>query len=357
MQRRDFIFTSAAFSAMTAGAFLSGASQARTPQRPLAFDAMGELRTNYEPALIRRMQQSGIDAITVTLCDPKSYEGEAFVEALKAVREHDAFIAAHPQLLVKATKTDHIDIARRNGQIAVFYLFQNSTQFGRDLNNVDKFYQLGVRSAQLTYNDQNWAGSGCKELGANGLTLFGRDLIDRMNQCGMLLDLSHVNMQTMGEAIRHSAKPVIISHTALSSVHTNTRNTSDENLRLLAQRGGVVGICQIRPFLTQLRDGALEDYFRHIDHAVNICGSDHVGIGSDRDHRVVEMDEAYIAELKAEEGSNFNESEWPLFINELNGPHRMEILWDGLRKRGYPAGTAEKIMGTNVRRIYQEVIG
>lgn len=357
MQRRDFILTSAAFSAISAGGILSTPAHGRTALRPLSFDAMGELRTNYTPALIRQMQQSGVDAITVTLCDPKSYEGQAFVDALKAVREHDAFIAAHPQLLVKATKVDHIDIARRNGQIAVFYLFQNTTQFGRDLGNVDKFYQLGVRSAQLTYNDQNWAGSGCKELGANGLTLFGRELIERMNQCGMLLDLSHVNMQTMGEAIRHSAKPVIISHTALSSVYTNIRNTSDENLRLLANRGGVAGICQLRPFLTNVRDGALEEYYRHIDRAVQICGTDHVGIGSDRDHRVVEMDEAYIAELKAEEGANFNETEWPLFINELNGPRRMEVLWDGLRQRGYPAGTVEKIMGTNVRRIYQEVIG
>lgn len=357
MHRRQFISAGALLAA--SAAFNSAAAQglASATARPITFDAMGELRTNYDASLIRQMQQSGIDAITVTLCDPKLYEGEAYVEAIKAIREHDAFIESHPNLLVKATNVSHIDIARRNGQIAVFYLFQNTTQFGRDLNNVDMFYKMGVRSSQLTYNDQNWAGSGCKEAGANGLTHFGRDLIAKMNERHMLIDLSHANMQTMGEAIRASRVPVIVSHTAASSLFTNIRNSSDENLRLLAQRGGVAGVCQIRPFVSTKHEGALEDYFLHIDHVYKVCGSDHVGIGSDRDHRVIEMTEEYIAELKAEEGSNFKAEEWPLYINELNGPRRMEVLWEGLRRRGYGATDVEKIMGRNVRRLYQEVIG
>lgn len=353
MERREFLWSSAAFAAATT----ASPAFAREKPRPLSFDAMGELRLTYTPDLIRQMQQSGIDAITVTLCDPKSYEAQAYEEALQAVRDHDAFIAANPSLVRKAMRTADIDAARRDGQIAVFYLFQNTVQFGRDLDRVDQFHDLGVRSAQITYNDQNWAGSGCKELGTNGLTHFGKALIERMNARRMLIDLSHANMQTMADSIRASKAPVIISHTAASSVFENTRNTTDENLRLLAERGGVVGICQIRPFVTTKRQGALEEYFRHIDHAVRICGADHVGIGSDRDHRVIRMDAAYVAELKAEEGANFNEAEWPLYIDELNGPRRMEVVWDGLRKRGLGSATIEKIMGANVRRIYQEVIG
>lgn len=353
MQRREFLWSGAAFAAAAA----ASPALAREKLRPLSFDAMGELRLTYEPALIRQMHKSGIDAITVTLCDPKAYEVQAYEEALAAVRDHDAFIAAHPQLVRKATQVSDIEAARRDGQIAVFYLFQNTVQFGRDLDRVDQFHDLGVRSAQITYNDQNWAGSGCKELGANGLTHFGQALIERMNARRMLIDLSHANMQTMADAIRASQAPVIISHTAASSVFANTRNTTDDNLRLLARHGGVVGLCQIRPFLTTKHEGALEEYFRHINHAVNICGADHVGIGSDRDHRVIRMDPAYVAELKAEEGANFNEAEWPLYINELNGPTRMEVVWDGLRARGHSAAVTEKIMGTNVRRIYQEVIG
>lgn len=354
MDRRKFILSGAAVSA--AVAFAPGVA-ARAAARPLTFDAMGEVRFEYDAALIGQMRASGLDAITVTLCDPKAYEGQAYEEAIQAVLDHDAHIAKHPDLFLKATKTSDIDVARKNGQLALFYLFQNSTQFGRDLDNVDLFHKLGVRSAQITYNDQNWAGAGCKELGAHGLTHFGRDLVARMNERGMLIDMSHANMQTMADTITASKAPVIVSHTACMAVHSNIRNTTDANLRLLADKGGVAGICQMRPFLTTKRADALPEYFRHIDHAVKVMGADHVAIGSDRDHRIVEMTDAYIAELKAEEGANFHEPDWPLFINELNGPRRMEVVWDGVRKLGYPASTVEKIMGTNVRRIYQEVIG
>ena len=354
MDRRKFILSGAAVSA--AVAFAPGVA-ARAAARPLTFDAMGEVRFEYDAALIGQMRASGLDAITVTLCDPKAYEGQAYEEAIQAVLDHDAHIAKHPELFLKATKTSDIDVARKNGQLALFYLFQNSTQFGRDLDNVDLFHKLGVRSAQITYPDQNWAGAGCKELGAHGLTHFGRDLVARMNERGMLIDLSHANMQTMADTITASNVPVIVSHTACMAVHSNIRNTTDANLRLLADKGGVAGICQMRPFLTTKRADALPEYFRHIDHAVKVMGADHVAIGSDRDHRVVEMTDAYIAELKAEEGANFHEPDWPLFINELNGPRRMEVVWDGVRKLGYPASTVEKIMGTTVRRVYQEVIG
>jgi len=354
MDRRKFILSGAAVSAAVA---FAPSVAARAAARPLTFDAMGEVRFEYDATLIGQMRASGLDAIAVTLCDPKAYEGQAYEEAIQAVLDHDAHIAKHPELFLKATKTSDIDVARKNGQLALFYLFQNSTQFGRDLDNVDLFHKLGVRSAQITYNDQNWAGAGCKELGANGLTHFGRELVARMNERGMLIDLSHANMQTMGDTITASKVPVIVSHTACMAVHSNIRNTTDANLRLLADKGGVAGICQMRPFLTTKRDDALPEYFRHIDHAVKVMGADHVAIGSDRDHRVVEMTDAYIAELKAEEGANFHEPDWPLFINELNGPRRMEVVWDGVRKLGYPASTVEKIMGTNVRRIYQEVIG
>ena len=354
MDRRQFILSGAALSAAMA---VAPGAAARAPARPLTFDAMGEVRFEYDAALIGQMRASGLDAITVTLCDPKVYEGQAYEEAVQAVLDHDAHIAKPPELFLKATKASDIDVARKNGQLALFYLFQNSTQFGRDLDNVDLFRKLGVTSAQITYNDQNWAGAGCKELGANGLTHFGRELVGRMNEQRMLIDLSHSNMQTMADTIAASKVPVIVSHTACMAVHSNIRNTTDANLRLLADKGGVAGICQMRPFLTTKRDDALPEYFRHIDHAVKVMGTDHVAIGSDRDHRVVEMTDAYVAELKAEEGANFNADDWPLFINELNGPRRMEVVWDGVRKLGYPASTVEKIMGTNVLRIYQDVIG
>jgi membrane dipeptidase len=250
-----------------------------------------------------------------------------------------------------------VEEARRSGRLAVFYLFQNSVQFGDDLDRVDMFYRLGLRSSQLTYNDRNAAGVGCRADDEGGLTDYGRELIDRMNRVGMIVDLSHANMRTMSEAIAHSSVPVHISHTACDGLYPHIRNTTDANLRALADRGGVVGICQLRPFLTHEKADNLHAYFDHIDHAVNVAGVDHVCIGSDRDHRVIEMTPEYVAELRREEGSQVQNSELPYFIDELNGPGRMEVVWDGLVEQGYGSGDVERIMGQNLLRLYRDVVG
>jgi membrane dipeptidase len=214
---------------------------------------------------------------------------------------------------------------------------------------------MGLRSCQLTYNTRNQVGVGCWEDG--GLTAFGREVIARMNERRMLIDLSHANMTTMAEAIAASRAPVIISHTACQAVHAHRRNTTDENLRRLAGRGGVVGICQMRPFLTPKKSDNLASYFDHLVHAIRVAGVEHVGIGSDRDHRVIRLTPEYLAELKREEGSQVQESELPYFIDQLNGPRRMEVVWDGLVKRGLRPHDVELVMGGNVRRLYREVIG
>lgn len=326
-------------------------------QRPdaLIWDAMGELREEYDAALLRDMLGSGMDAITITLCDPKPEGAEALELAIDSLLQHDRFLANHPEFFVKATSVADVDRARREGKLAVFYLYQNTVQFGKDLDRVDMFHRLGLRGCQLTYNTKNHAGVGCWEEG--GLTPFGRDLIVRMNERRMLIDLSHANMQTMAETVAASKAPVIVSHTACMTVHTNRRNTTDANLKAVADRGGVIGICQMRPFLTTKKTDNLHAYFDHLMHAIRVAGAEHVAIGSDRDHRVITLSPEYLAELKKEEGSQVVDSDLPYFINELNGPRRMEVVWDGLVKRGLPAGDLEKVMGLNLRRLYREVVG
>jgi membrane dipeptidase len=333
-------------------------SSALVDPRALIMDAMGELRPIYEPPLVREMLASGIDSITVTLCDPKAIGAEALELAVDGLMEYDRYLAEHPDLFVKATSVAHIDEARRSGRMAVFYLYQNATQFDDDLTRVDMFHKLGLTSCQVTYNERNLAGVGCRAEGDDGgLTEFGREMIDRMNSIGMLVDLSHANERTMLDTIEHSRMPVIVSHTGCDAVHPHERNTSDAVLRALADRGGVVGVCQLRPFLTLKKQDNLHAYFDHIDHAVQVCGVENVCIGSDRDHRVIEMTPEYEAELRREEGSQVTSSELPYFIDELNGPRRMEVVWDGLVERGYSGGDIEKIMGGSLYRLYADVIG
>lgn len=353
--RRTFLKNSAA--AAVAMGTTGTALAAESTRSVLVFDAMGEIREVYDRALLGEMLDSGLNAITKTMCDPKTFEREALDAALEGIRSFDKWIAANPTQVMKATSVADLDRAQREGRIAVFYLIQNSTPFGKDLDMVDTFYGLGLRSVQVTYNYQNWVGAGCKERTNAGLSEFGLQMVEKLNEANMLIDCSHANMPTMADTIRASTVPVIVSHTGCAALHDNIRNTTDENLRLLAENGGVVGIDQIRPHITTLRDGALQHYLDHIEHAVDVCGIDHVGIGSDRDHRYIDLTPEYLAELRAEQGANLNEDELPWFMPELNGPRRMETIWDGLKARGHSDAALEKIMGANVRRIYSETIG
>jgi len=329
LNRRDFTIGAAGAVSLGATGLNALAAESAT-QKALIIDAMGEIREVYTDSLCREMIESGLNSVTVTLCDPKSYEAEAYAWAMDGVLEYNRLIEKESEFWMKATSVADIQKARDAGKIALFYLFQNSTQFGKDLDNVDVFYGLGVRSSQITYNYQNWAGAGCNELAGSGLTVFGHKLVEKMNSIGMLIDLSHANMQT----IAASSDPVIVSHSCCKALYEHNRNTTDENLRAIADKGGLFGVTQMRPFMTRQIDDAVHFYYQHIEHAIDVAGIDHVCIGSDRDHRRLVLTEEYLAELKREEGENFDRAEWPLYFEELNGPRRMETIWDGLTKRG-----------------------
>ena len=352
--RREF--NTGAAAAVAAG--MSGAVSAATPtQNALVMDAMGEVREIYTDELCSEMLDAGMNSITVTLCDPKSFETQAYDWGMAGVRDYDSLISAEPEFWTKATRIADVDRAREEGRIALFYLFQNSTQFGRDLDTVDAFYGLGVRSSQITYNWQNWAGAGCYEENGSGLTRFGHELVEKMNDIGMLIDLSHANMATMADTIAASNQPVIVSHSCCKALYEHNRNTTDENIRATAEKGGLFGVTQMRPFMTRQIDNAVHYYYDHIEHAVNVAGIEGVCIGSDRDHRRLVLTEEYLDELKREEGENFDRAMWPLYFEELNGPRRMETIWDGLAARGFSEGDLEKLFGTNLYRLYESVIG
>jgi len=361
MDRRDFIKSiTAATAATTIFTQTPAMSQQKRPtptQNALIMDAMAEIRVTHLRSLLKEVIDSGTNAVTVTLCDPKHQEQEAHDVAMDGLLEYDRHIQKNADLLMKATKISDVDKAKETNKLALFYYFQNTTQFGRDLDRLDIFYSLGMRSCQLTYNHQNWVGAGCKERGNGGLTQFGVEMVEKMNSLKILIDLSHANMTTMADAIEVSTAPVVISHTGCMDVYQNVRNTTDVNLRKMAEKGGIVGICQLRPFLTSKKRNNLDEYFKHLKHAIDVVGVEHTCIGSDRDHRVILDTPEEMATLHAEEGPNFVNNDWPLYMTDLNGPRRMEVVWDGVKKMGYSDTDTEKIMGLNLYRLYKNVIG
>jgi len=324
---------------------------------PVVFDALGEIRMEYSEALVEQILDSGTRAITVTITDPKAEEGDAFEQMLKDLADYNLYLRRHPRHYIQAASVAEVDDALGSGRLAVFYNLQDSTPIGADLTRVALLRRLGITSIQLTYNRHNRSGSGCFEDPDTGLTGFGRELISEMERQRVLLDLSHAGMRTMSEAISAANRPMIVSHTACKALRSHRRNTSDDNMRAVAANGGVVGITQIRTFLTDARRDNLAVYFDHLDHAIQVAGIEHIGIGSDRDHRVIPDTEQALAILLEEEGTQFTPDDWPLYLEELNGPQRMNVVRDGLRERGYSPAEIDKVMGGNVLRLYTEVIG
>ncbi len=355
IDRRVFVKNLALLSAASVVPFNLRADVPEKP--PLIMDAMGEIRIDYPMDLIDQILASGTRSVTITLTDPKILGHDGFHLLLDDIAQHDRYFNSHADHFVKASSIADLDKARKENKMAIFYLIQNSSPIENYADRVDLLYQLGLRSVQMTYNHQNLAGSGCMERRDSGLSKWGLELIEKLNNRRMLVDLSHAGMKTMSESIEASKSPVIISHSCCQALYNHPRNTTDDNLKLLADHGGVFGVTQMRVFMTLEKKNNLGVYFDHIDHAVKVAGIDHVCIGSDRDHRVVPDSEEEIKQLIKEEGPNFRAEDWPLYLEKLNGPRRMEVIWDGLAKKGYTQSQLDKIMGQNLYRIYKEVLG
>src|SRR5262249_23009214 len=155
--------------------------------------------------------------------------------------------------------------------------FQDSWLFGRELFRLDTFFHLGLRVLQPTYNLRNLVGDGCLEKANGGLSLLGYEMVGRGNQLRVCLDFCHAGRSTMTDVVRASKKPVAVTHTGCAALVDVPRNTPDEQLRAVAEHGGVAGI-YFMPFLRASGQATSEDVVRHIEHALKICGEDHVAI-------------------------------------------------------------------------------
>ena len=208
----------------------------------------------------------------------------------------------------------------------------------------------------------NQIGSGCLAPTDDGLTDLGREAVARLDELGILVDLSHCGARTSLDGIRTSRRPVSFTHTGCNAVYRHPRNKDDETLRLLADRGGVVGI-YLMPFLNPAGEPTAADVLDHLDHALNVCGEDHVGIGSDQG--IVPLDvsgdfqrefDAVSAQRSALGVAAPREDTIP-YVPELNHPRRMETLAAMMSARGHSDAVIEKVLGGNFLRLLGEVWG
>lgn len=360
MRRRDFladlVLAGSGLAFAPRAAFATPA-QARAP----VIDGLGEVRISYPRPLLEEILSSGLNAAAVTVGNPALQGHTAWDDTAAESAAYDAHIAAHPDLLAKALDSGEVAAAASRGVIALIYYTQNATPIGDDIDNVERLRDLGVRIVQLTYNSRNLLGDGCLERTNAGLSNFGLEVVERLEDLRMLVDVSHCGEATTLDGIRHARKPVAITHSGCKEVFDHPRAKSDGVLRHLADRGGVIGIYQINPYLGPRERNTLDAYMAHIDHAIQVAGVEHVGIGSDREYKTI-PDTAEERQKLADELSRLRpitaaEVQWPFFLSELNHPRRMETIRDALLQRGKSASDVEKLMGGNFQRLFRETLG
>jgi len=304
---------------------------------------------------------SGLTAVNLTV-GAVGVLANAFEETVKGIAFWEQELAAHPDVLLKVRSAADLQTAKDTGRLGLIYGFQDTLPLGDDLDRMETFYRLGVRIIQLTYNRRNLAGDGCLEPADAGLSRLGREMVERMNQRGILVDLGHSGRRTALDAIEASKAPVAITHTGCAALADLPRNKTDEELRRLADKGGVAGI-YLMPFLRTKGQPMAEDVIRHIEHAVQVCGEDHVGIGTDGGISPVQLTPEYIERFRKNVQdrrrlgiSAPGESEDVYtFVPDLNTPRRFELIGRHLLDRGHSEARVAKILGGNFARLFREV--
>jgi membrane dipeptidase len=256
---------------------------------------------------------------------------------------------------------DDILRAKRDNKVAVMLNFQNSTHIEDDLDNLDLFFQLGIRSMQVTYNERNLLGDGCTERTDVGLSDFGLAAIQRMNELGIIVDTSHSGHTTTMEGIRFSKKPPIISHANCYALNPHPRNKTDEQIRALAERGGVFGLTTANILVKRDLPVTMNDFLDHVDHITKLVGIDHVACGSDVLVRGWATDpEHEEAFLKAFGPEFFKESyrfRYPLATEGVNDSRKWLYVTGGMLRRGYTEEDILKFLGGNWMRVFRENFG
>lgn len=311
--------------------------------------------SNWEsPAVFRSLRKSGITAINATVAVWENYR-----ETMDNIAAWIHRFRTYEHILVQVTSVKDILQAKEDGKVGIILGWQNASPIENDLDRLALFHVLGVRIIQLTYNERNLLGNGCYERTDEGLSRFGVDAIKEMNRLGILIDLSHVGDRTTLEAIELSEKPVAFTHANARSFFDHVRNKTDEALKLIAERGGVIGANAFPPFLRKGFDSTVQDYVDAIDDLVNRVGIDHVGIGTDYTQ---DQPKAFFDWLFSQQGTKGQErpNAYPdplLHPTGMETPDKLSNVASELAKRGYNETSVTKIMGGNWLRLFQEVWG
>jgi len=266
---------------------------------------------------------------------------------------------------IKIARTlEDLTEAKKAGEKALIIVFQDPHPIENSLDKLRVLYELGLRVVQMTYNKSNYIGTGCTETIDRGLTDFGREAVKKMNELGIVIDLSHCSRQTALDVLRISEKPVVFSHADMKALSPNPRNRSDEELMLLKKNGGVIGLTSWGPLCwnpAKKTRPTLDEYIDHIDYVVDKIGIDYVGFGCDntlddcKDLKGTEEQSLLYPEVVGKYDEFVGTDPDVRHAEGFKGVWEINNVVDRLKERGYTNKDINQFLGDNFLRVIKRV--
>lgn len=284
-----------------------------------------------------------------------------FADTVDEIAFFQRMIEVHQDYFLQVRLPSDMERAKRERKMGIIFSFESADMLEGNLDRIELFRGLGVRVMQLSYNRKSPFAAGVMEPTGGGLTPLGKQAVGKMNAFGVAVDLSHANAQTTSDAIAASSKPVIMTHAGCAAIHPHPRNKTDEQLRALAAKGGVMGIYDLPYLAAPPKQPTVDDYMAHMEHALKVMGEDHVGVGSDAGIQPFDTSAKGMEEFKKSEeqrqksGLAAPEEDRPTYVVGLNTPRRIEVIADQLLKRKYSASVTEKVIGANFARVLSQI--
>jgi membrane dipeptidase len=246
----------------------------------------------------------------------------------------------------------HLDAVERGELLGLMLSMEGVEALGYDPAMIDVFWKLGVRMVGLSWNRRNPFADGAAEPGSGGLSRLGQVLIDRLTELGAIIDLAHASEQTYRDVLdRTEQAALVVSHAACRAVCDTPRNLSDDQLRMLAERGGVLGV-MLLPLVIDPNNLDVARAVDHVDHAVSVMGIEHVGLGGDFIRQVQQaLNLTPPADSLLPPGLS-----WESAIEGLSGPEGYPRLVEALQERGYNDDALRAIAGGNFMRLFRSAL-
>jgi membrane dipeptidase len=370
-KRRELLNLSifSAVAAVTAPGLLAANATASLYADSIVIDGLGfpgglsmDEGAALNPLELEQVRQSGLTAVHLTVGAVGTMTPLlAFEKIVRDIAGWEGEIEKHPHILSRIRGPADIRNSKLAGRTGMIYGLQDGVSFEDDLDRLTALHQLGIRVIQPTYNRRNLLGDGCMEPADAGLSRVGIEAIERMNALGILVDLSHCGRQTAADGIATSNRPVSFTHTGCYALAEHPRHRTDQEMKAVADTGGVIGI-YIMPYLARGKQPTAADVVAHIEHALKVVGEDHVSIGTDGTTSPTAVTPEFIEKFRDTTSERkrlgiaapFETETGYLFANDLNTSRRFETLGQLLLDRGHNEARVIKILGANLQKLFSD---